>query len=62
MVERHKKIEAAKGPAQKQLKQWREAINGNTTVSSKEDPIEWGTHPPVPTESKDEDSEDEVND
>ena len=32
-------------------------INGETTVSGKEDPIEWETHTPVPTESEDEDSE-----
>ena len=58
--ERRKKIEAAKGPTQKQLKQRREAINENATIRSKEDPIEWGTHTPAPTESEDEESEDEA--
>ena len=58
--ERRKKIKAAKGPAQKQLEQRRKAINGNTTVSSKEDPIEWGTHTPAPTESEDGESEDKA--
>ena len=34
-----KKIEEAKGPAQKQLEQQRKAINGKATVSSKNDLI-----------------------
>ena len=51
--ERRKKIEKDKGPAQKQLEQWRTVINGNATVSSKEDPSEWGTHTPIPIEGDD---------
>ena len=60
VVEKRKEIKAA-GPAQTQPKQWREEINGNATVSRKEDPREWGTHTPVPTESEDKDLEDEAN-
>ena len=60
MGKRRRKTKAAKGPAQKQLKQWRKAINGKATVRSKEDPIEWGTHIPAPTESEDKESEDEA--
>ena len=56
--ERHKQIKEDKGPAQKQLEQWRTAINGNTTVSSKEDPRKWGTHTPEPPESEDGEDED----
>ena len=60
--ERCKQTEEDKGPAQKQLEQWRAVINGNATVSSKDDPSEWGTHTPEPPESKDGEDEDSEGD
>ena len=59
---RYKKIEDHKGPTQRRLKQRREAITGNATISSKNDLIEWETHTPVPTENEDNESEDEAID
>ena len=60
--ERHKQTEKDKGPAQKQLEQRRAANNGNATVSSKDDPNEWGTHTPEPPESEDREDEDSEGD
>ena len=52
-------IEATKGLIQRRLENIRGKITGTNTVSSKTDPVGWGTHTPVPTENEDEEDESE---
>ena len=45
--------------AQRELEERRYAITGIRTVSSKTNPVEWGTQTPLPSENKDNNSEEE---
>ena len=59
LMERRTEIETTKGLIQCRLENIRGKITGTGTVSSKTDPVGWGTHTPVPTENEDEEDESE---
>ena len=59
LTERRTEIEVTKGLIQRRLENIRGKITGTSTVSSKTDPVGWGTHTPVPTENEDEEDESE---
>ena len=64
LMKRLTEIEATRGLTQSELENIREEITGTRTVSSRTDPVEWGTHTPVTTEDEDgeDDSEEEMSD
>ena len=62
--ERRKEVEATRRPTTSELENIRKEVTGIETVSSRGDPVEWGTRTPVTTDDEDEedDSEEEISD